>query len=41
MILESTGPVQYEQMCGGETIPLNWTEADVSDNAASEWKSVE
>ena len=39
MILESTGPVQYEQMCGVETILLDWPETDATDNAASEWKA--
>ena len=39
MILESTGPVHYEQVCGSETVPLNWKEGDVSDDAASEWRA--
>src|SRR5216683_2007269 len=31
MILASTGPVRDEQVCGGETIILNWQQAERSD----------
>jgi peptidoglycan/xylan/chitin deacetylase (PgdA/CDA1 family) len=39
MILESTDRVHCEQACGNETILLDWTEPNASDETASDWKA--
>jgi peptidoglycan/xylan/chitin deacetylase (PgdA/CDA1 family) len=41
MTLESIVGVHCEQVCGSETIVLDWAEADTTDDTASEWKAWE
>jgi len=39
MVMESPGASHCEQVCGKETIPLNWHEADELDHAQHDWKA--